>query len=153
MAKEIAEKKPKKTETAGKAETAKPAKAATAKAKPAPAEAHAHGPHHKEEKKKSHMHASSAARDTQHCKIKGCKRAYRAKGYCHTHYTQWRHGKYGMGRYKICRTMDCRKPKGLNRHGFCEDHYQSVYVKGEKTAKPEAAAPPAPKEEKAAAAS
>lgn len=68
------------------------------------------------------------------CKIANCKREYRAKGYCGVHYKKWRHGEYGVARYKTCNSMDCRKPMSVNRHGYCEEHYQSFYVKGEKAA-------------------
>lgn len=84
------------------------------------------------------------------CKIKGCKREYRSKGYCVAHYRKWRNGQYGIARYKTCNSNDCRKPMTLNRHGLCEDHYQKLYVKGEKVA---AAAPEAKPADKTAAAS
>ena len=109
----------------------------------------------KEEKKvKAKKHAEPAVdRAHQHCKVKSCKREYRAKGYCTAHYKKWRQGEFGVARYKTCKETDCRKPMTLNRHGYCEDHYQKFYVKGEKTA---VVAPAAPvktekKEEKQAA--
>lgn len=83
------------------------------------------------------------------CKVKACKREYRCKGYCSAHYKQWRQGKFGLARYKTCSSVECRKPMGLNRHGYCEDHYQSYYVKGVEVAK---AAAEAPAEKKEAAA-
>jgi hypothetical protein len=85
------------------------------------------------------------------CKIKGCKRAYRAKGYCRTHYKKWRHGEYGKVRYKHCSDVSCFKPMAKNRHGFCEDHFQNYYVKGLAQAKVPAAAKPAADEKGAAA--
>ncbi len=75
-------------------------------------------------------HASSKPREEQSCKIKKCKRGYKAKGYCTFHYKEWRNGKFGLARYKTCGQMDCRKPMTVNRHGYCEDHYQNIYVKG-----------------------
>lgn len=84
------------------------------------------------------------------CSKEGCKRAYRAKGYCKAHYKMWRHGKLAKPRYKRCHDYGCTKPMGLGRHGFCEEHYTNYYVKGmEQThapvapAKPEKAAPAA----------
>lgn len=79
------------------------------------------------------------------CKIKGCKREYRAKGYCTAHYRKWRQGEYGVARYKTCHSSECRKPMGLNRHGFCEEHFQKYYVKGEATPVAAPAAKPAEK--------
>jgi hypothetical protein len=103
----------------------------------------------KEEKtKKHHVHLERA---TQHCKIKSCKHEYRAKGYCQKHYKKWRQGQYGLARYKTCHEMDCRKPMTLNRHGFCEAHYQNFYVKGMKPAVVEAPAKEEKVEEKATA--
>lgn len=91
-------------------------------------------------------------RNTKPCRIESCKRAYRAKGYCRTHYRMWRNGKYGRARYKLCKDGVCTRPMGQARHGFCEEHYQSYYVQGVKQAKAPAAAPAAPAEEKSAVA-
>jgi hypothetical protein len=88
------------------------------------------------------------------CKIASCKRAYKAKGYCRFHYKQWRHGKFGVARYKSCKDIGCFKPVSLNRHGFCEEHFQSYYVKGvaqAKVAAPEKPAEKAPAKEAASA--
>ncbi len=79
------------------------------------------------------------------CKIKGCKREYRAKGYCKAHYRKWPQGEYGVARYKTCHSTDCRKPMVLNRHGLCEDHFQKYYVKGEAAPVAAPAAKPADK--------
>ena len=84
------------------------------------------------------------------CKIQSCKRAYRAKGYCGFHYKEWRHGKFGVARYKPCKDNGCFKPMGLSRHGYCEEHFQSYYVKGVEHAKAPAPAPAAKPAEKAA---
>ena len=90
-------------------------------------------------KKKTKLQAKAADR---HCKIDKCKRTYRAKGYCNTHYAKWRQGAFGVARYKTCVANDCKKPMMLNRHGYCEEHFQSYYVKGvAAAAAPEAKAP------------
>lgn len=73
---------------------------------------------------------SSTSQSKQNCKIASCKREYRAKGYCNAHYKKWRQGDFGLARYKTCGDFDCRKPMVVNRHGYCEDHYQNYYVKG-----------------------
>lgn len=86
------------------------------------------------------------------CKIKSCKREYRAKGYCKVHYKKWRQGEYGLARYKTCQSNECRKPMVLNRHGYCEEHFQSLYVKGEKPVAAPVAEKPAEKADKSTAA-
>ena len=65
---------------------------------------------------------TSLPRKDQKCSKDGCKRPYRAKGYCVTHYKQWRQGALEdhKTRYKICLKEACRKPR-LGR-GFCEEH-------------------------------
>lgn len=35
---------------------------------------------------------TTLSREEKRCKIEGCKRPYRAKGYCNVHYKQWRRG-------------------------------------------------------------
>lgn len=94
----------------------------------------------KEVKKHHHKHLE---RSEQHCEVKGCKRAYRAKGYCNAHYRKWRQGEYGHRRYTACSSSSCFKPQAKNRHGYCEEHYQSYYVKGMAVAKPVEEAKPA----------
>ncbi|MFH0902578.1 MAG: vegetative protein [Pseudomonadota bacterium] len=59
-------------------------------------------------------------RDARKCKIKGCKRGYRAKGYCSVHYRKWRHGEFPKARYKICTKEGCRKPRA--RGSLCAEH-------------------------------
>jgi hypothetical protein len=56
------------------------------------------------------------------CSVEGCKRPYRAKGYCVTHYQKWRRGEIEghKARYKICSKEACRKPAG--RWGLCDEH-------------------------------
>jgi hypothetical protein len=91
------------------------------------------------------------------CKIKGCKRPYRAKGYCNVHYQKWRKGELEKPRYKTCNfgvnklkrgeKKECLKP--IFRGGLCEEHYQASFNK-EKAPKEAEAAPaeaePAPAE-------
>ncbi len=56
------------------------------------------------------------------CKVKGCKRPYRAKSYCNVHYRQWRQGKLGKSRFKICTKEECN---GRRHQGsLCETHYK-----------------------------
>lgn len=74
--------------------------------------------------------AGARKKDHKPCSVQGCKREYRAKGYCRTHYKQWRHGAFGKKRYTACGDYNCFRPQGLNRHGFCEPHFQDYYVKG-----------------------
>ncbi len=60
------------------------------------------------------------------CRIPGCKRPYRAKGYCTVHYQKWRRGELAGGkkpRYKTCRVEDCLKP--AVRWGRCQEHFEA----------------------------
>ena len=66
------------------------------------------------------------------CKVEGCKRAYRAKGYCYFHYQKWRKGELPKTRYDTCYAEKCLKK--LFKGGLCETHYN------EKIGKPAAAA-------------
>lgn len=86
----------------------------------------------------------------QSCKVASCKREYKAKGYCKAHYKKWRQGAFGLARYKTCGSLECRKPMLMNRHGYCEDHYQSYYVKGVAVAKAAPAEKPAAEKKEAA---
>jgi len=56
------------------------------------------------------------------CKVKGCRRPYRAKSYCNVHYREWRQGKLGKSRYKICTKEECN----ARRHegSLCETHHK-----------------------------
>lgn len=85
------------------------------------------------------------------CKIAKCKHEYRAKGYCNAHYKKWKRGEYGLARYKTCKASECRKPMTLNRHGLCEEHFQSIYVKGVAAPKPAAPAKETKENKEAAA--
>ncbi|MHB8417218.1 MAG: vegetative protein [Myxococcales bacterium] len=54
------------------------------------------------------------------CTVAGCKRAYRAKGYCFFHYKKWRRKELPHSRYRTCSAPECRKP--AVKHGLCETH-------------------------------
>jgi hypothetical protein len=64
----------------------------------------------------------SPAKGTAKCSIEGCKRPYRAKGYCVTHYKLWRRGEMEKHRprYKTCSKEGCKKPAG--GFGVCDEH-------------------------------
>lgn len=62
-----------------------------------------------------------------HCGVEGCKRPYRAKGYCYFHFKKWRQGELPHSRYRTCSKADCRL-KAV-RHGLCEKHEAEVYGK------------------------
>ena len=66
--------------------------------------------------------SEEAKTEEKHCSVKDCKRPYRAKGYCVTHYQKWRRGEIEgqKGRYKLCSKEGCKKPMG--RHGVCDEH-------------------------------
>ncbi len=87
------------------------------------------------EEKVTHHHASQLPREEMKCEVKGCKREYRAKGYCKPHYRKWRNGEYGHRRFTACSSNSCNKPMAMNRHGYCEEHYTSYYIKGMAVAK------------------
>lgn len=93
------------------------------------------------------------------CTIEGCKRPYRAKGYCNAHFHKWRKGELETKpRYKICKEEKCKKP--LFKKGYCEQHY-GAWAASKKpgvaeavpAAAPEAAPAAAPAAEKPAEAS
>ncbi len=65
---------------------------------------------------------STQAPSEHKCRVEGCKRPYRAKGYCVTHYQTWRRGEMEghKARYHRCSKEACRKPAG--RYGFCDEH-------------------------------
>jgi hypothetical protein len=81
------------------------------------------------------------------CGVAGCKRAYRAKGYCFFHYKKWRRGELEKSppRYKTCSKEGCKKK--VVARGLCQEHYDAWKAsrKSAKLApKPAAAAPEAP---------
>lgn len=86
------------------------------------------------------------------CSVDGCKRPYRAKGYCNAHFHKWRRGELeAKPRYKICKEEKCKKP--LFKKGYCEQHYQAWSAsKKPGAAQAETSAAVAPKAEAAAAA-
>ena len=73
------------------------------------------------------------------CSVEGCKRAYRAKGYCYFHYQKWRRGELPHGRFKTCHAEKCLKKQF--KSGLCQTHYNEKI--GKAAAAP-AAAPVAP---------
>ena len=66
--------------------------------------------------------APNTTMDAKKCSKEGCKRPYRAKGYCVTHYKLWRRGELEghKARYKLCSKEGCKKPAG--RYGVCDEH-------------------------------
>jgi hypothetical protein len=66
------------------------------------------------------------SREEAKCSIEGCKRPYRAKTYCVTHYKLWRRGEIEghKARYKICSKEGCRKPMAFE--GLCEEHFKAA---------------------------
>jgi len=62
------------------------------------------------------------SRAASHCTIEGCKRPYRAKGYCVVHYSMWRRGEMEghKARYKTCTKEGCKKPRALG--SLCAEH-------------------------------
>jgi hypothetical protein len=73
------------------------------------------------------------------CKIEGCKRPYRAKGYCVTHYRKWRRGEMPHARFRWCFHPECKKREFMR--GLCQEHFDAKFG-GKKAAA--AAATPAP---------
>ena len=94
------------------------------------------------------MAAKKTADEKKSCSVKGCKRPYRAKGYCNVHYHKWRNGELPKARYDTCNfgvnklkrgeKKECLKP--VFRRGLCEEHFEAKYSKK----KAEAAPAPAP---------
>lgn len=62
------------------------------------------------------------SKEESKCTVEGCKRPYRAKGYCNVHYTAWRRGEMEghKARYKICTKEGCRKPRAQG--SLCAEH-------------------------------
>lgn len=75
--------------------------------------------------------------ETKACKVEGCKRPYRARGYCGVHYKNWRLGEMPKARFKTCNLgrnklkrgekKECLKP--IFRRGLCDEHYKAKYGK------------------------
>ena len=77
---------------------------------------------------------------TTACTVEGCKRPYRAKGYCDGHFHKWRRGEMPKkARYKTCVEEGCRKPRG--RWGRCDAHFQALMGIAAPAAAPAVAAP------------
>jgi len=74
------------------------------------------------------------------CKVEGCKRPYRAKGYCNIHFRKWRRGEMPKKPYyRICSTENCRAE--TFKGGMCKQHYEAWIASKHPQ---EAAAPEAP---------
>lgn len=85
---------------------------------------------------------TQAKEQAKNCSIEGCKRPYRAKGYCNVHYTKWRRGEMEkIGRYRTCANEECRKP--TFRKGYCKEHYSAWSASKKPQTAAEAAAPAA----------
>jgi hypothetical protein len=63
---------------------------------------------------------TTPSRHEMKCSKEGCKRPYRAKGYCIMHYRQWRHGDLPKSRYKTCTKEGCNKPRA--KGSLCAEH-------------------------------
>lgn len=61
------------------------------------------------------------------CGVEGCKRPYRAKGYCYFHYKKWRQGELPHARYRTCSKAECRKK--VAKQGLCEQHLSESKAK------------------------
>jgi len=72
------------------------------------------------------------------CRVQGCKRPYRAKSYCNVHYRQWRQGKLGKSRYKICSKEECLAKRHTG--SLCEKHLEEARAAKRGAAAAEAAA-------------
>ena len=69
-----------------------------------------------------------AAAPARRCRMDGCKRPYRAKGYCRTHYQAWRRGELPKARFKTCSRPECRKR--VVAHGLCAEHQKKGAAEG-----------------------
>ena len=79
--------------------------------------------------------------EAKKCKQEGCKRPYRAKGYCNVHYKKWRHGELPHRRYKLCNAEGCRKP--MAEGGLCAEHRKAKAGAAEGPVPAAPATPPA----------
>lgn len=66
------------------------------------------------------------SREEAKCTKEGCKRPYRAKGYCNVHYKAWRRGEMEehTARYKVCTKEGCKKPRAA-QGSLCEEHLKA----------------------------
>lgn len=94
-----------------------------------------------ETKTKTKKKAPAAKNTGKACTIAGCKRAYRAKGFCFFHYSKWRRGEVEgrPARYDTCHKEACKKK--IVGHGLCQEHFDA-WKASRKGAKRNA--PPAP---------
>lgn len=94
----------------------------------------------------------AAGKEPKTCKIKGCKRPYRAKGYCNVHYQKWRKGELEKARYQTCNfgvnklkrgeKKECLKP--VFRGGLCEEHYRASFKRKSASSEPRSGAEATP---------
>jgi hypothetical protein len=91
--------------------------------------------------KTKHASPQAKSKGQKTCTVEGCKRGYRAKGYCFFHYKKWRAGELGHGRYKTCSNVDCLKK--ATQHGLCDDHH-AAWRASRKGGEAPAAAPTPP---------
>ena len=61
------------------------------------------------------------------CKITGCEKDVRGRGYCERHYRAWRRGKLPKARYRSCNAEGCLKT--VVRRGLCGEHFESTYAR------------------------
>jgi hypothetical protein len=64
------------------------------------------------------------------CKIEGCDKDVRGKGYCDRHYRAWRRGKLPKPRYTRCHAQGCNKPG--TRRSLCPEHFEAAHGKAKK---------------------
>jgi hypothetical protein len=97
-----------------------------------------------------YLRRNKVAEEGKTCSVKGCKRPYRAKGYCTVHYNKWRRGELPKSRFKTCNFGVQKLKRGekkeclkhIFRKGLCEEHYKATLKKkgSEATETAEAAA-------------
>jgi len=75
------------------------------------------------------------------CQVEGCKRPFKAKGYCVTHYKKWKRGEMPHARFRWCFHEECKKREYAR--GLCEEHFAAKFG-GEKPSEAEKAAAAAP---------
>ncbi len=91
----------------------------------------------------------ATAEKAKSCEVKGCKRPYRAKGYCTVHYNKWRRGELPKSRFKTCNFGVQKLKRGEKKEcmkiifkgGLCEEHYQTTFLKKGKAPEAQAKAP------------
>lgn len=91
-----------------------------------------------ETQKKNKWPRKAKSNGKKTCTVEGCKRPYRAKGYCFFHFKKWRQGELPHSRYRVCSKAECRNK--TFKAGLCEKHFNETYKKAEGEA---AAAAPA----------